>query len=47
MIAKKGGRTMGSMLIAFGSVIQMCIVFILIHDNNKLREKIKNLEKKC
>jgi len=37
---------MGSMLIAFGCVIQMCIVFMLIHDNNKLREKIKNLEKK-
>jgi len=33
-------------LMAFGSVIQMCIVFILLHDNNKLREKIKNLEKK-
>lgn len=33
-------------LIAFLSVIQMCIVFMLIDDNNKLREKIKNLEKK-
>lgn len=33
-------------LIAFLSVVQMCIVFMLIHDNNKLREKIKNLEKK-
>ena len=31
-------------LIAFFSVIQMCIVFMLIHDNNKLREKIKNME---
>jgi len=33
-------------LIAFLSVAQMCIVFMLIHDNHKLREKIKNLEKK-
>lgn len=28
------------------SVVQMCIVFILIDENNKLKEKIKNLEKK-
>lgn len=33
-------------LIAILSVVQMCIVFILIDENNKLREKIKDLEKK-
>ena len=33
-------------LVAILSVVQMCIVFILIDDNNKLREKIKDLEKK-
>jgi hypothetical protein len=40
-------------LAAILSVVQMCIVFILIDknnklidDNNKLREKIKDLEKK-
>jgi hypothetical protein len=31
-------------LIAFLSVVQMCIVFMLIHDNNKLRRKIKKME---
>lgn len=31
-------------LIAFLSVVQMCIVFMLIHDNNKLRRKIKMME---
>ena len=34
------------LLIAILSVVQMCIVFILKDDNNKLREKIKDLEKK-
>lgn len=33
-------------LMAILSVVQMCIVFILIDENNKLKEKIKNLEKK-
>lgn len=33
-------------LIAFLSVVQMCIVFILIHDNNKLRRKIKMMEER-
>jgi hypothetical protein len=33
-------------LVAILSVVQMCIVFILIDDNNKLREKIKELEEK-
>lgn len=33
-------------LMAILSVVQMCIVFILIDENNKLKEKIKNLEEK-
>ncbi len=36
---------MGDFILAILSVVQMCIVFILIDENNKLKEKIKNLEK--
>jgi hypothetical protein len=37
---------MGAFIMAISCVVQMCIVFMLIDENNKLKEKIKDLEKK-
>jgi hypothetical protein len=34
----------GFIILAASCVVQMCIVFILIDENNKLKEKIKELE---
>ncbi len=33
-------------LLAFLNVVQMCIVFILIHENNELKKKLEKSEKK-